>query len=163
MRFLLPVLLAAVGAGAGVGAGLFLHTNPSERITINPCGPESEVTEAEGSTPSSENAGADFVKLNNQFIVPVVEDGKVASLIVMSLSLQVTSGGKALVFEREPKLRDVFLQVLFDHANAGGFHGVFTSSDKLRGLHEALLEIAQRTMGPIVTQVLIQDLVRQDL
>ena len=47
----------------------------------------------------------------------------------------------------EPKLRDVFLQVLFDHANMGGFRGAFTRSDVLEPLRTALREAAQKHLG----------------
>ena len=63
----------------------------------------------------------EYVKLSNQFVVPVVKGKTVVSLVVLSLSLEVPEGQKDAVFRREPKLRDSFLQVLFDHANIGGF------------------------------------------
>ncbi len=106
--------------------------------------------------------GHDYVKLNNQFIVPIVAHGKVGSMVILSLSLEVTAGSSTLVYSGEPKLRDAFLQVLFDHANAGGFAGNFTEGTKMQVLRNALLETAVKVMGPIVTNVLIDDIVRQD-
>ena len=52
--------------------------------------------------------------------------------------------------------------MLFDHANLGGFEGEFTSANNLSVLRAALLEVAQKDMGPIVTDVLIADIGRQD-
>jgi hypothetical protein len=54
------------------------------------------------------------------------------------------------------------LQVLFDHANSGGFNGSFTDGANLVLLREALLETALRIFGTDVTDVLIVDIVRQD-
>lgn len=166
MRKLLPVLLALFGLGAGVGAGLLLKPAP-ELITAQAAaamaggaaysGPEPPPGGAE--VPATEN---EYVRLNNQFVVPVVAGGKVTSLVVMSISLQVTSGAREQVFSREPKLRDSFLQVLFDHANTGGFDGIFTTSENLRALRMALLEAARKAMGDMVSDVLIIDLMRQD-
>jgi flagellar protein FliL len=62
----------------------------------------------------------------NQFIVPVMKKGKVAAMVILSLSLEVKPGMTSKVYDMEPKLRDVFLQVMFDHANAGGFDGSYT-------------------------------------
>ncbi len=62
----------------------------------------------------------------------------------------------------EPKLRDVFLRVLFDHANAGGFSGSFTKTTRMNTLRMGLLEAAQKALGPVVSDVLIVDVVRQD-
>jgi hypothetical protein len=104
----------------------------------------------------------DYVKLNNQFIVPILEGGRVVSMVILSLSLEVKRGTTDDVYAREPKLRDGFLQVMFDHANAGGFRGSFTDAANLVLLRNALLEMAKTTLGDIVTDVLIVDIVRQD-
>ncbi len=63
----------------------------------------------------------------------------------------------------EPKLRDVFLQVLFDHANMGGFRGAFTRSDMLTPLRTALREAAQKQLGKDIYDVLIVEMSRQDV
>lgn len=104
----------------------------------------------------------DYVKLPNQFVVPVVEDGRVAALVILSLSLEVEPGASEAVFAREPRLRDGFLQVLFDHANAGGFRGTFTDGANLVLLRGALREAAAKVLGGQVRDVLISDIVRQD-
>ena len=170
MRKLLPVLLAFLGLGGGAGAGYLLRPPPEEAVEINPCG---EV-ERHGEASADAHAGAgghgddgevslhDYVKLNNQFVVPVVEHGDVAALVILSISLEVAPGNTEAVYVREPKLRDVFLQVLFDHANAGGFGGAFTQSNNMDVLRSSLLEVARKTMGAAVTDVLIVDIVRQD-
>lgn len=167
MGKILPILLALVGLGAGVGAGLMLKPEP-QVVEINPCGdtdggdhPAVEVEEeehAEEGAPTS-----DFVKMNNQFVVPVVSDAEVSALVVLAFSLEVKPGGSEEFYQREPKLRDAFLQILFAHANAGGFDGVFTGAEKLNSMRAALREAAQRILGDIVIDVLITDFVRQDI
>jgi flagellar protein FliL len=152
MRKLLPVLLAILGLAAGAGAGLTLRPAADPAME--------EATAAEH--PEEPDVPPEYVKLNNQFVVPVVEDGRVAAMVILSLSLEVTTGSTEAIFQREPKLRDVFLQVLFDHANAGGFKGSFTDGSNMVVLRRALLETAQATMGDIVKDVLIVDIVRQD-
>jgi len=163
MGKILPVFLALIGLGGGVGAGMALRPAPQEVVAINPCG---DVTAQHTVVPepaSSEPAVVDYVKMNNQFIIPVVNDGRVSALVVMSLSLEVTTGGQELIFSREPKIRDAFLQVLFDHANAGGFDGNFTNGRNMTVLRDALRETAIKILGPTVTDVLIMDVVRQDV
>lgn len=157
---LLPILLILLGCGAGAAAGLFLRPAPPEAVEAD--GAETDgsdtVQEAEdGSEPQHE-----YVKLNNQFVIPVMDDGRVASLVVLSLSLEVTPGQVERVYDMEPKLRDGMLQVLFDHANSGGFNGSFTDGANLVFLREALRETAQRIFGKDATDVLIVDIVRQD-
>ena len=152
MRKLLPILLAILGLGAGAGAGLTLRPAPDPAMEEEAAAEHAEEPEVP----------PEYVKLNNQFVVPVVEDGRVAAMVILSLSLEVTAGSTEAIFQREPKLRDIFLQVLFDHANAGGFNGSFTDGTNLVILRRALLETATAEMGDMVKDVLIIDIVRQD-
>lgn len=164
IRKLIPVLLALIGLGIGTGAGLFLRPAPEEPAA------ESEATDAHAEKPAAEAHGEEadpealpeYVKMNNQFVVPVMDGGKVASMVILSLSLEVETGTSEQVYAREPKLRDGFLQVLFDHANAGGFQGSFTDGSNLVLLRKALMESASGILGAVVKDVLISDIARQD-
>lgn len=159
MGKLLPVLLLIVGIAIGGGAGIFLRPPPPE--------PTEEEIEAAKIKAEEEKAaspeGTTFVRINNQFIVPVINEEKVKAMVVMSVSLEVPNGQTEVVYEREPKLRDVLLQVLFDFSYLGGFEGDFTASSSLSKLRESLLLAAQGVMGESVTAILITDLLRQDV
>lgn len=175
MRKLLPILLAVIGIAIGGGAGYFLRPTPEN--TNNACASE-PCQETDGADAHIDKAGADaaaesggtatntpteFAKLNNQFIVPDIQNGVIKSLVVLSLSIEITQGSTEKVFTMEPKLRDAFLQVLFDHANAGGFRGDFTSSAKMEDLRRALLEAARKVLTQDARSILISDIVRQDM
>ncbi|PTE16635.1 flagellar basal body-associated FliL family protein [Pseudogemmobacter blasticus] len=150
IRKLLPVLLALLGLGTGLGAGLVLR--PEADHTAEPT-PEQD---------AKAETAPDYVKLNNQFVVPILEGGRVTAMVVLSLSLEVQAGQTEAVYNREPKIRDAFLQVLFDHANSGGFRGSFTDGSNLVLLRQALTEKAAGILGPTVTDVLITEIARQD-
>lgn len=81
----------------------------------------------------------------------------------VSVSIEVSAGGKEAIYEVEPKLRDSFLQAMFDHANIGGFSGNFTSGENLRPLREELVRRAKTISPSIARDVLIIDIVRQDV
>lgn len=106
--------------------------------------------------------GFEYVKLSNQFVVPLVENGQVSSMMVLTLSLEVKAGGGDTVYGREPKLRDALLQVLFDHANADGFRGRYTDAEVMLPLRRALREAAMKVLPGTVNDVLISDIVRHD-
>lgn len=149
-RKLLPLLLIPFGATMGGAIGHLMRPPP-------PAATESSPIALPPPTARS------YVKLANQFVIPVMESGRVGSLVVLSLSLETAPAEAETVFAMEPKLRDEFLRVLFDHANAGGFRGTFTEGGRLAPLRRALLESAQRLLGPQgLTDVLITDIVRQD-
>ena len=168
IKMLIPVLLALFGVAGGVGAGLALRPDPAEVAATNPCGdaePEDNTKKGDGDGTVAGHTASEpeYVKLNNQFVVPVVGNELVDSLVVMSLSVEITAGQSQEVYKREPKLRDAFLQVLFDHANMGGFGGEFTNSSNMDVLRAALTETAQSVVGKLVTGVLITDIARQDI
>jgi flagellar basal body-associated protein FliL len=152
IRKIVPLVLILIGLAAGFGAGLMLRPDPPE-----------DAEAAQEAEPTPDPAlQPDYVKLNNQFVVPIVERGSVVSLVVLSLSLEVAQGSSEQVYAREPKVRDAFLQVLFDHANSGGFQGNFTDSANMVILRTALREVAIEVLGDLVTDVLIADYTRQD-
>lgn len=174
IRKLIPVLLGLIGLGIGVGAGIFLR--PAPPVTISDEAAHDVVAEGEGASteaakaehpdapPKDETAegGPEYVKLTNQFVIPVVEQGRVVSMVILALTLEVGAGTTEAIYAREPKLRNAFLQVLFDHANSGGFDGSFTDGANLVLLRKALLEAAQTAIGLNVSDVLISDIARQD-
>jgi flagellar protein FliL len=168
MRMLLPLILLLLGTGAGIGSALFLMPPApvAEETAEGPCG---EAATVEGSIKTAvavaeprPQVEREYARMSNQFIVPVVADGRVTSMVVLSISMEVTAGSQEIVFEHEPKLRDVFLQVLFDHANLGGFDGAFTSTPNMRNLRNALRVAARDVLDERITDVLIVDIVRQD-
>lgn len=178
IKKLFPILLALAGLGGGVGAGLFLRpaagtgdhavAGEAEHAEEPPATEDTHgdaaAGEDHGSVDPSDHAegGPEYVKMNNQFVVPVVEGGRVDALVVLTLSLEVESGNTEAIYLREPKLRDAFLQVMFDHANVGGFSGSFTDGSNLIVLRTSLKEAAAMILGTMVLDVLITDIARQD-
>ncbi len=163
IKKLLPLILLLVGSGAGVGAGIFLRPAPDLEVVVAEKEKEEEKATIEAAA-SEEGPPLDreYVKMNNQFVVPVVNHTQVQALVVLSLSVEVPAGRKDAIYAKEPKLRDSFLQVLFDHANIGGFDGAFTNANNLAVLRSALREVAKRDMGDNITDVLIVEIARQD-
>ncbi|MEO1363463.1 MAG: flagellar basal body-associated FliL family protein [Pseudomonadota bacterium] len=159
IKKLLPVILLFIGAGAGVGAGIFLRPEPEPvAVAMDDETAKVEAEEKEEEGPSE----YEYFKMSNQFVVPVINDDQVQALVVLSLSVEVPIGQKDAIYSKEPKLRDSFLQVLFDHANIGGFDGAFTNANNLAVLRGALREVAQKDMGEQVNDVLIVEIARQD-
>lgn len=167
IRLLLPLLMALIGTAAGVATGLTLGPGTSAPDAAEPAadsGPEPETPapeSAKGDAPAEE--GLEYVKLNNQFVIPLVSRDLVSAMIVLSLTIEIAPGTSQLVYDREPKLRDAVLQVLFDHANMGGFDGTFTDASSMDVLRRALTEAARRILGPAARGILITDIARQDL
>ena len=180
LRLLIPVLLALFGVIGGAAAGWFLKPAPEpEQVEAEACldadgepmdpeicaerdAAEREAALAEPYMGDEAASDSEFVDLERQFIVPVVNEDRVNSLVVLTLSIEVAPGSVEKVFTREPKLRDVLLRALFDHAYTGGFNGDFTVEHQMRELRRSLLVAARKVSGPDVRDVLVVDIIRQD-
>jgi hypothetical protein len=170
MAKLLPILLILLGIGAGAGAGFALRPAPEpEPVAMG----EDVAKDGDGdgekkqAKPAKKDEKGElsipaFVKLNNQFIVPVVKQDDVSALVVLSLTLETDEGSTDQLYNLEPKIRDTALRVLFNHAYAGGFDGHFTAPMKMDMLREALMEAVNVVASDTVTDVLITDIIRQD-
>jgi hypothetical protein len=173
IKKLLPVIFLIAGTGAGIGAGKFLGGGEAKVASEKAAKVEKADKETKEKPAKSkekekekgkkgEGGGFEYLKLTKQFVVPIVEDEEISALVTMSLSLEANSAITETFYAIEPKLRDGFLQVLFDHANTGGFDGAFTHSDNLGTLRKSLLEVAKKDLGDDVSKVLIMSVSRQD-
>lgn len=158
---LIPAIFAAVGTGSGIAAAMILQ-KPDTELPLQADTPRGDVQVTARDAAPDIGPAREYARLNNQFIIPIVEGGRVVALIVMSLNVEVTPGNAEAVFAAEPKLRDGFLQNMFNHANIGGFSGNFTQGTNMRNLRNDLLQTAQNILGSAVTDILITDIVRQD-
>lgn len=178
-KILMPLILALLGIGAGAGAGHFLKPEPEpEEVAEDGHGTGEETAEGHGESHGESHADShapathdekeegvayEYVKLDRQFVVPVVSGDRVTSMIVISVALEVKTGETDSVLSHEPKIRDEFLKVMFLHAQSGGFAGSFTEPHVMDDLRNALKASARSVLGPGVHSVLMTNLVRQDV
>jgi len=172
IKKILPLVLIIIGGGAGVAAGLVLKPAPAADVALDethPCGDPQAHAEAKTEkeeapkSASPEDISFEYAKLSNQFIVPIIRDEVVTAMAVMTLSIEVKSGTVDDVYSVEPRLRNEFLQAMFDHAAIGGFDGAFANNQNLKRLRFALKEKAYGVLGDRVNDVLITDIARQDM
>ena len=93
--------------------------------------------------------------------MPIVGDTDVEAMVVLSISIEVDETGLQGVYDKEPKLRAMFLQSLFNHANNGGFDANFTAFSAMDSLRRELRQVARTEAGQAVRDVLILDVIRQ--
>lgn len=169
MRKLPPILLLMLGVAAGGGAGWFLQpAHGPQTVAAHADDPHTgggQPAEGHsGGAPSAEESVADgvTVRMPNQFVVPVISEGRVNAMVVIGLALVLRPENDFSLSTDEARIRAVFLQMLFDHANLGGFDGVFTSGEALLSLRRMLREAARAEIGPDLLDILITELMRQD-
>lgn len=156
---LLPLLLLLFGVVAGAGAGFVLRPETESAQAENPAMPGEDHAAPAPETPIA----SEIVKLNNQFVIPLVAKDRINALMVLSLSVETAAGRTSEIYDREPKLRDVLLQALFNHATRGGFDGEFTKARNMDVLRRALAEDAREILGDAILGILITEIARQDI
>lgn len=160
MKLIIPLVMLLLGLAAGVGAGVFLRPDAEPTTLTEEETVETSEADEEDTGPAS---GREYVKLSNQFVVPLVDDERISAMVVLTLSVEVSQGEGQTVYDLEPKIRDVFLRVLFDHASIGGFSGDFAHNENIDIVRDSLLNAAVKSFGrDFIHDVLIFELARQD-
>jgi flagellar FliL protein len=157
MARLLPIILVLIAVCGGGGAALFLKRNAS------PAAAAAEETPVE--TVKEEKKKADevgYMRFQRAFIVPVVEEGGLSSLVLLDLSLEMEKDAAEKARAKEPKLRDVFMRTLIGLSHDGVFAGDITDPQSYEEVRRRLNEAATDTLGESVLSVLIVDYARQE-
>jgi flagellar protein FliL len=152
-KLILPIVLGLVGLTGGAGAGWMLRPAPPP-VEAEP------LAEAPAFVPPP--SGLETLQLPNHFVVPVLGEGSVRSMMIMNLALELTPDHGITLARHEARMRSIFLQALFDHSNLGGFEGVYTSGEALLTLRRTLREAARAELGDVVHDVLITEILRQE-
>ena len=182
LKKLIPIFAILIAAVAGLFGGDMLR--PAQEGEAEHAAPEPAAheggTDAEAhaeaadddhaSEDASSKAGAHgegeattaFFRFPSQFFVPVMHGDRLDGMMVLTLTVEMPAEQQEAVFKQEFRLRDAFLRTLLIHANTGGFDGNYTIEPRMRRLREALMKTATEATGGIVTDVLIEDIARQD-
>ncbi|WP_108501980.1 hypothetical protein [Paracoccus indicus] len=96
-----------------------------------------------------------------QFFVPLVRQGDMGDLMIITLTLQTDAASVEPLGRKEHALRDALLRQLLIHANTGGFDGNFTADRNLVALRGELQKAAASVTDLPIKAVLIEDIARQ--
>ncbi|WBU56940.1 hypothetical protein [Paracoccus sediminicola] len=179
LKKFLPILLALFCAAAGaIGGQLLRPDNPAlgsgdmAEVAEGDRGSHGEGSEAKDAPQHDAVVGADkavgkggersYFRFPSQFFVPVMRGSRLDGMMVLSLALEMPKDMQEEIYRQEFRLRDGLLRTLLIQANTGGFDGNFTVEARMRSLREALLKTARDLSDGVVTDVLIEDIARQD-
>lgn len=116
-----------------------------------------------GGGEASENNGSSIMKFSRQFIVPVIRQNGVGSLVALDINLELSESADENVYLREPKLRDAILSALLKLSNEGAFNDQLLQPENMEDIRAGLYASAQSILGDDVSGVLILNIARQDL
>ena len=103
-----------------------------------------------------------YLKFKRQFVVPVVKGGKVESLVLLNLNLEINDDAPEDIHSFEPKLRDALMRELMALSHNGQFTGDLTNTETYDHIRENLLLATKHVLEAGVKNVLILDLSRQE-
>lgn len=165
MKKILALIVPLIALVGGAMAGNILRPVAAPEATEGAehaeAGDAGEAHGAAEDTEKSESPQAWFA-FPNQFFVPVVRNGRIGPIMILTITLETTEEARERVEMQEHKLRDALLRSMLVFANTGGFDGNFTAAARMRSLRDALLTAAQEVSGADVTGILIEDIARQD-
>ncbi len=168
LRKILFILLPFLAMAGGIFAGERLRPPPavpepgSAEAATSDHGPDAEAEAAGHAAAAPESEEPAWFRFPTQFFVPLIRDGTVEAVMVLTLTVEMPKSAEEEIFHQEHRLRDALLRVLLIHANTGGFEGNFTADVHLGDLREKLLKAARKTSGDEIRAILIEDIARQD-
>lgn len=160
---LLPVIVIVVGAAIGGGGGYAAKTMSGGSADEKDAAADSHGDEKKKSKKKGghgeETAGAtSFMKFSRQFVVPVVQQGRPKSMVILDINLEVDNSLNESVYVLEPRLRDAILSKLLMLASQGMLPQMLEDHEKMELTKAALLETSQEIIGDAALSVLILDL-----
>lgn len=115
----------------------------------------------EGSDGAS--AGAiSYLTFKRQFVVPVVKRGKIESLVLLNINLELNEEAPVDVHSFEPKLRDAIMRSLLSLSHNGSFTGDLTNTDTYNHIRSDLLSAVKHVITDGIEGILILDISRQE-
>jgi flagellar protein FliL len=109
------------------------------------------------------SGGVIYFKFTREFVVPVVSQGRVTSLVILNLNLEADENMSQKLFEMEPKLRDNIMTTLITISNDGKTFESMTDVENYESIRSMVMMNLKSVMATGIHNVLIVDLAKQDL
>ncbi len=173
MSKLLPFIVLLVAAIAGGAGGYYFKLQstqpPTEHATADDAhveGGDGDKEEKKKNKKKGHGGGhgkgnetdSVYMKFGRQFVVPVVQNGRPRSMVIMEVNIEVDSNLGESIYAYEPRLRDAMLSHLLQIAAKGDLPTVLEDNERLTMMKDDLLVVAQSIIGDGAMRVLIQDI-----
>lgn len=109
------------------------------------------------------SSGVDYFKFTREFVVPVMRDARVDSLVILNINLEVDSSITSKLFSMEPKIRDNIMTTLIGLSNDGQTLDAISNIDNYESIRASVLMNLQKIVPTGIENVLIVDMAKQEL
>lgn len=179
MKQIVPSIVALLAISAGGGAAYFVKSGSSPKAPSaahessgeesgGHGAPKAEKKAKKGHGKSDKHGDAaatdvTYYKFSREFVVPMIEDDRVQSLVILNLNLEVDTAISQELFSKEPVLRDNIMTTLVKLSSGGRTLNSITDVDNYETLRAMILTNLQNEIPVGIRNVLILDMARQDL
>lgn len=163
MKFLTPVIVTVAVIG-GSGLAHFLAPSAAGEAVVK-SDKADEASKAKHDSHGKETSAPKdvaYFKFSREFVVPIMRDQRVSSLVIININLESSEDGLSKLFSLEPKLRDNIMTTLIKLSNERGILDSATAYDNYETIRATIL----KNLGQVsseVHNVLILDMAKQDL
>lgn len=104
-----------------------------------------------------------YYKFSREFIVPIMRENRVDSLIILNINLEVDSAVFDDLFSMDPKLRDNIMTTLIKLSNDGTTFESFAEVQSYETIRSMIALNLKNVVASGINNVLILDMAKQDL
>ncbi|GAB5455948.1 MAG: hypothetical protein Hens2KO_21770 [Henriciella sp.] len=112
---------------------------------------------------SGGSGSSEYYKFSREFVVPVMRNDQVKSLVILHINLEADSSTVDDLFSEEPKLRDNIMTTLIGLSNDGRTLEEPTQIDNYEMIRSMVLMNLKDSVSDGIKNVLIVDMAKQDL
>ena len=168
---LVAVIFIALGSFAGVvlkspapaAASATVETGDDDHAEDKHEAKADDHGKAHKSDKSSASGDSAYYKFSREFVVPVMRDGQVKSLVILHISLETDSATSEKLFSEEPKLRDNIMTTLIGLSNDGRTLEQPTDINNYETIRSMVLMNLKDSVSDGIRNVLIVDVGKQNL
>lgn len=183
MKVILAPIVAIIGVVLGGGGAIALKssatTNPStesadyaedggsedgkQKTTDDASSDKKEAKKKDKGSTSGTYDNSVYYKFSREFVVPILEDGKVASLVIINLHIEADPKISQELFRMDPKLRDNIMTTLIALSGDGRTFNEVTNVNTYETLRATIRKNLEAIVPNGVRNILIVDMAKQDL
>lgn len=107
--------------------------------------------------------GTAYYKFTREFVVPMIDNGRVESLVILNINLEVDAAQSQALFSMEPAIRDNIMTTLVGLSNDGRTFESITDIENYETIRTMVLMNLKKMSVTGINNVLILDMARQDI
>lgn len=140
------------------------HGAPKEKEKKDAHGGDKKAAKDGHGGASSASAGATYFRFSREFVVPIIQNERVASLVILNINIEADAVASDKLFSQEPVLRDVVMTTLIEISGDGRTFQSMTSIENYETVRSLILGNLQKKFPDMgIKNILILDIARQDL